>query len=262
VGADRLDHRLDALLAPFLAAPDRAAVCTDFDGTLSPIVDEPDRARPLDGAVEALVACAGRYAVTAVLSGRPVAYLRRRLDDRLHLSGLYGLERVAGGEVVAHPEAERWRAVAGGAADRAEAALGAGVVERKGLSLTLHHRTAPERTDEIRAWAVAEAAASGLEVRGAKASVELHPPIAADKGTALRELVAGLDAVCFLGDDIGDLPAYDALAALRAEGVHTVGVGVRTSETPAAVLERADVLVEGPEGALDVLRRLAGAARP
>jgi len=126
-------------------------------------------------------------------------------------------------------------------------------VEDKGLSLTLHVRTVPERDEEVRAWARAEAERTGLVVRPAKASVELHPPLPSDKGTVVEAAASGLAAVCFLGDDLGDLPAFGALDRLRERGVTTVKVAVRTPEAPPAVLDGADVVVDGPEGALALL---------
>jgi hypothetical protein len=50
------------------------ALCLDFDGTLAPIVNDPDQARPLSGVVDLLGALAGRFAAVALLSGRPAAY--------------------------------------------------------------------------------------------------------------------------------------------------------------------------------------------
>lgn len=248
---------LDAL-APLLEAPDRTVILTDYDGTLAPVVDDPRRAVALPGAAEALHALTARFGRVAVVSGRPAAFLRDRLGTGLRLSGLYGLEEVADdGTVVVAAEAEAWAPVVGQAIDRAGAALGP-LVEPKGLSLTLHFRTAPEREAEVRAWAAREAAGSGLVVRPAKASVELHPPVAADKGSVVTAAAEGMEAACFLGDDVGDLPAFDALDRLAAAGVRTVRVGVRTTEAPAALLERSDLVVDGPEGALAVLRHLAG----
>lgn len=229
---------------------------TDFDGTLAPIVDDPTAAAPLPGVPEVLALLHDRYAVVAVVSGRPVDYLRRRLGDELRLSGLYGLERFEGGTVVSTAGADRWRPVVATSVARAEAELGS-IVEDKGLSLTLHFRTAPGRSDEVCTWADGEAARSGLVVRNAKSSLELHPPVPADKGSVVRELSAGLGAVCFLGDDVGDLPAYDALDALAAQGVHTVRIAVRTEESPAEVLSRADIVVDSPHGALVLLESLA-----
>lgn len=245
------------VLDPLLAAPDRAGVLTDFDGTLSAVVDDPAAAAALPGTVEVLQRLTGRYAVVAVVSGRPTSFLVGRLGGGLRLSGLYGLEEVSGDDLVVAPAAAPWAPVVEGAAARARAELGP-VVEPKGLSLTLHFRAAPDREGAIRRWAEAEAAGSGLVVRSAKASVELHPPVDADKGTVVEALGAGLDAVCFLGDDVGDLPAFDALDRLAERGVHAVRVAVRSAEAPAAMLERADLVVEGPEGALRVLTRLAG----
>lgn len=246
------------VLAPLLAAPARSAILTDFDGTLAPVVDDPGAATGLPGTVEVLGALTARYAVVAVVSGRPVSFLLDRLGPGLRLSGLYGLEeRTAGGEHVRAPAAVAWEPVVEAAVARASSALGS-LVEAKGASLTLHFRTAPEREAEVRAWAATEAEHSGLVVRAAKASVELHPPVATDKGTVVTALADGLDAVCFLGDDVGDLPAFEALDRLAEAGTHAVRVGVRTEEAPAELLARADLVVDGPEGALAVLRHLAG----
>jgi len=247
------------VLAPLLAAPTRSAILTDFDGTLAPVVDDPGAATGLPGTVELLGALTTRYAVVAVVSGRPVSFLLDRLGPGLRLSGLYGLEeRTAGGELVQAAAALAWAPVVEAAVGRATSGLG-GLVEAKGASFTLHFRTAPEREAEVRAWATTEAERSGLVVRAAKASVELHPPVAADKGTVVAALASGLDAVCFLGDDVGDLPAFDALDRLAESGVHAVRVGVRTEEAPAELLARADLVVDGPEGAHALLRRLAEA---
>lgn len=241
--------------------PTRAAVLTDFDGTLSPIVDDPSAARPLPGVVEVLERLHRRFGLVGVVSGRPVSYLRDRLGDGLWLSGLYGLEQVVDGERVASDAALEWRPLVDEVAALALVELGqeelGPLVEHKGLSLTLHFRTVPDRAPEIREWADRQAARSGLVVRSAKASLELHPPVEADKGTVIESVAGGFGAVCFLGDDVGDLPAFDALDRLAADGVHAVRVGVRTAEAPSAILDRADVVVDGPEGALALLAALA-----
>jgi trehalose 6-phosphate phosphatase len=131
-------------------------------------------------------------------------------------------------------------------------------VEPKGLSLTVHYRRRPDLAAAVRAWAEVEAARTGLTVREAKMSVELHPPLPADKGTALEALATGLTAVCYAGDDRGDLPAYDALDRLAARGVHTLRVAVTSPEAPAPLLARADLTLDGPPALVDFLRRLAG----
>ncbi len=252
---------LPSLFAPFIARPECCAVLTDFDGTLAPIVDDPAAAVPLPGVPEVLARLADRFALAGVVSGRPVAFLVDQLGTGLWLSGLYGLERFSYGQAVEVAEAERWRPVVVDTVARALAELGP-VVEDKGLSLTLHFRVQPQRGDEVRAWASAEAAARGLEVRQARASVELHPPVAIDKGTEVEELAQGMEAACFLGDDVGDVAAFDALDRLAAADIHAVRVAVASDEAPPELLDRADLVVDGPPGALALLEELAGPVPP
>lgn len=243
-------------MVPRLAAdPLRTAVLTDFDGTLAPIVADPMAAVPLAGTVDVLRELDRRYGRVAVVSGRPVSYLVTHLGTSLYLSGLYGLEAIEDGELVEAPGAEGWRPVVADTVARARELFGE-LVEDKGLSVTLHFRPAPEREGQARAWAAAENDRTGLAVRPAKASVELHPPVDADKGTVVEHIAGDFQAVCFLGDDVGDLPAFDALDRLAERGVSTVRVGVRTPEAPPELLRRADVVVHGPQGALGFLQGL------
>jgi trehalose 6-phosphate phosphatase len=251
-------------LAPWLRRPDRAGLLTDFDGTLSPIVDDPSAAAPLAGAARTLARLARRYAQVAVVSGRPVAYLAQRLGTTsgLILVGLYGLERIKDGVVEELPEAGRWRSVVDRVATAAEQASPAGVhIERKGLSVVLHTRTAPETSHWVEIWAARAAGATGLVAHPGKRSIELRPPVKADKGTVVEELAQGLDAVCFLGDDRGDLPAFAALGRLAHRGIHTLAVAVESDESPPELLDAADLVVAGPQGALAFLEALAGDSR-
>jgi trehalose 6-phosphate phosphatase len=87
-------------------------------------------------------------------------------------------------------------------------------------------------------------------------SLELHPPVSVDKGTVVEERTEGLAAVAYIGDDAGDLPAFDALDRLAARGLHTVKVVVHTPDVSDELLASADHQVEGPEGALELLRSL------
>ena len=257
-----------AHLAPLLDDPRAAGVISDFDGTLAPIVEDPERARPLPDAAELLHRLAHRFGRVAVVSGRPVSFLAEHLNtdqcgegsgcESLVLAGLYGLERVEGADVVTDPKVERWRSVISELVERAEEEAPDGVtVETKGLSATLHYRKAPEHEDWVHSWARQQGERTGLSVHGGRMSQELRPPVDVDKGSVVRELAEGLGAVCFVGDDVGDLPAFAALDGLAEEsGVATLKVVVRSEEATDELLEQADVHVDGPEGALDLLRRL------
>ena len=87
-------------------------------------------------------------------------------------------------------------------------------------------------------------------------SEELVPPIPINKGKVVGDLAEGLEAVCFFGDDVGDLPAFEALDILRTQGVHALKVVARSAEAPSKLLDAGDVVVDGPVGALEVLTRL------
>lgn len=248
------------LLAALAANAPTSGVFSDFDGTLSPIVDDPARARPLPDAASVLGRLAERFGVVAVVSGRPGAFLARHLGGRgLVLRGLYGLEPVdADGTVGYVADADHWREVVDAVATGAESELPPGVsVERKGLSTTIHFRLHPDEEDAARRWAEGAASQTGLLLHAGRMSFELRPPLPHDKGLVVAELASGLTHVCFLGDDVGDLEAFDALDALEEAGATTVRVAVESSESVPELLRRADLVVDGPDGALDVLRELA-----
>lgn len=248
-------------LAALAAEPGRSAVLVDFDGTLAPIVADPAAASPLPGAGAVLGRLSAFLGVVGVVSGRPVSFLRERLagvEERLSLVGLYGVEWVERGEVRTLPGAEGWREVLAGVAGDASRAAPAGVgVEDKGLALTLHARRSPEQLGWVEDFAASVASRHGLAVHSGRLSVELRPPVEVDKGTVVARLGEGMSAIAYLGDDRGDLPAFAALGRRRSEGVVTVAVAVSSDEAPPELLDTADLVVDGPAGALALLAGLA-----
>jgi trehalose 6-phosphate phosphatase len=249
---------VDERLALFRADPAAVALVLDYDGTLSPIVVDAAAAVPADGVADLLARLRDRLGLVAVVSGRPVDFLVPLLPPGLILAGLYGLELAVDDERLDHPQSGNWREVVDDVAGRAEIRGPSGVVvERKGLSLTLHYRTAPDQEAATESYAADEALRSGLVARPARMSWELHPPIEVDKGTAVLELVGDMfGAVAFAGDDVGDLPGFDALDELDARGVATLRIAVDSPEAPLELLDRADVVVDGPEGLVTLLESL------
>jgi trehalose 6-phosphate phosphatase len=267
----RPDARTRERMSALIAEPSRTVVVTDFDGTLSPIVDDPTTARPLDGVVEVLGRLATTVATVAVVSGRPASFLIDRLGTATHddaglrairLFGLYGMESVGpDGSVRLVEEATTWLPVITEVASNLRAHVPPGVlVEVKGAAATVHWRLAPGAEGQVSEQVAELVATSGLVAHPGRRSVELRPPLSVDKGTVLGEIAAGHGAACFLGDDLGDLPAFVELARLRVEGLVTVGVAVIDGDTAPEVTAAADLTVAGPQGALALLEWLADAA--
>lgn len=255
------DEQPEEVLERLSRDPEGAAIIIDYDGTLAPIVDDPTQALPLEDVPGLLDDLTRHYGRVAVVSGRPLAFLLDVLPHSLILTGLYGLEALGDGRRFDHPQGGSWREVIDDVASLGEVRGPDGMlVERKGLSLTLHYRTHPEIADEVRAWAETQAARSGLRCRPARMSYELHPPIDVDKGTAVRNIANGTHTICYVGDDVGDLSAFGALDDLAAEGRDTVRVAVRSDEAVPELLDRADLVVDGPPGVRALLQRLLALA--
>jgi trehalose 6-phosphate phosphatase len=261
--------RLPEPLRPLATEPDRSALFLDFDGTLAAIVEDPTGARPLPGVPALLAELAVPFALVAVISGRPTAFLADVLGapPGVTLAGLYGLERALRG-----PAHDAWASVIDEVVAEASAAAPEGVyVEPKGLTVTLHWRRAPEHREWVVAFAARQEAARGLLVHEGRYKRELRPPLDVDKGTVVRALVAEHDqqaaaplrSVAAFGDDIGDLPAFAAAAELRAADgrpLLAVRVAAVDAESPPAVAAAADLTVQGADGAVALLRQLADAA--
>ncbi|HVC24955.1 MAG TPA: trehalose-phosphatase [Acidimicrobiales bacterium] len=238
---------------------------SDFDGTISPIVGDPATAAPLPGAVDALHRLARRFRTVAVVSGRPATFLVGTLglgEERSPLLayGLYGAERVdPDGRVTAVATQRDAIDAVCDAARELEAGAAPGVeVERKGRSVTLHWRKVPEQRAAAEQLAASTATRHALVLRPARQSTELVLPNAPDKANAVASLAAGASAACYLGDDVGDLPAFEALGVLsRTSGTSIVRVAIASDESPAGLTDEADVVLGEPAGAVAFLIALA-----
>jgi len=255
-------------LAALLAEPSRALLGLDFDGTLAPIVPDPDAARAHPAVPGVLSRLAGHGVRVAVVTGRPAAkaveYAGIADVDGLVVLGHYGLERWEGGELSTPEGLEAVDEVRRRLpALLAEAGAPEGTyVEDKGAAVAVHtRRTAdPAATfDVLRAPLSALAGEVGLVVEPGRYVLELRPE-GGDKGDGVRTLAAERppSVVVFVGDDLGDLAAYDAVDRLRVDG--TPGLLVCSGSTEVtAVAERADLVVDGPHGVVDLLTAVAEA---
>jgi trehalose 6-phosphate phosphatase len=227
-----------------------AAILLDYDGTLAPIVARPQDAAPAPGVVDVLAALVDRAGSVTIVTGRPAAFVRELLPvPGLAVVGLYGLE---GRPPL--PEAVR-DAVAEVAADEPGAH-----VEDKEASIAVHLRRTPDpvaAATRVGPKLVRIAERADLELLHGKRVLELAPG-GGGKGSVVRTVVGErpLGAALYAGDDLADLSAFAALEELASRGVPVIRVAVLGPETPDDLAAAADVMVEGPDGLLALLRDL------
>ncbi|MBB3042137.1 trehalose-phosphatase [Nocardioides soli] len=265
--------------AELVRAASRAVVGLDFDGTLAPIVDDPAAAHIHPDAPAVLAEVAQEVAAVAVITGRParqvldlggledVGTLLADAGADLYVFGQYGNERwSSANRRIVSPRPPRGlatfeRELPGllRGSDAADAH-----VEDKGLAVAVHTRRLPDPEAAFQRLlpAIGDLADRyQLAVEPGRHVIEVRSP-GMHKGLAVRTIADELDAGAFLfaGDDLGDLEAFEAVADLRAAGLPTLLVCSASTEE-SALVPLSDVVVDGPDGVLDLLRRLAADAR-
>jgi len=234
-----------ALLERLAAEPQLAGLFLDFDGVLSPIVPRPDDAYVPEPTRRELERLASRYALVAVVSGRTGDDVRARVGvPGVTIVGTHGLEL--------DPAADEWRERIAAFAD----AVGWPDTERKGLAVTFHYRRAEDEEAAVAAIdeIAARARTEGLVARSGRKMLEVLPPVQANKGTAVTELLARSDLrrALVAGDDTTDLDAFRALDGLEL----AVRVAVATPESPPELRESADIVVTATEDLVGLLESL------
>ncbi|WUJ75051.1 trehalose-phosphatase [Kribbella soli] len=255
-----------------VADPATAVISSDFDGVLSPLVEDPARSRPVEGALDALARLARSVGQVAIVTGRP-ALVATELSGvsghpglgQLVVLGHYGLERwdAATGKVTTAP------VPAGVATARgrlpallAEAGVPDAFVEDKDSSLAVHTRRLDDPTgafELLRGPMTALAEETELRLEPGNLVLELRPP-GIDKGVAIRSLVesTGARSILYAGDDLGDLAAFKAIGALRSAGLSALLLATRSSNAT-ELIEAADIVVDDPSGVVTVLTALSDA---
>jgi trehalose 6-phosphate phosphatase len=257
-------------LQAIITSPSETLIATDFDGTLAPIVDDPEEAYADQDAVAALGRLGKLVGAVVVITGRPARTVVRlgRLRETAGLGsmivlGQYGVERwnAADDQFLIPPDPPQISTVemelprllnSLGLADAR--------IEDKGRAIAVHTRSLPNPRAAFSKLAepLAELAArQGLVVEQGKNVWEIRAP-GSDKGAALRSIVdeTGARLVVFAGDDLGDLAAFRAVRDLASAGVTGLLVCSASNEEE-ALAELSDVIVDGPAGLAAWLHELA-----
>ena len=257
-----LDH-LDEL--SHILSAERVGLFSDFDGTLTPIFDDP-RDTVLESKIRDLLAVlAEKLDLVAVVSGRGVGFLREVVGlGGVTYVGNHGMEVWGVGRLAPEANAEVDRELLGEVQRRVE---GLGIrglyVEDKGMNVAVHYRNAPDPAETR--GAVLKMMRSFVEtpdlaIKEGKMVVEVGPTVQVNKGTAVDRLArgAGLTGAIVLGDDVTDCDAFDAAHdADLGRGFRGAAVAVVDDETPKAVLQMADYHLEGRGEVEEFLRWMA-----
>ncbi|WNV81917.1 trehalose-phosphatase [Umezawaea sp. Da 62-37] len=201
-----------------LARTPRLLVACDYDGTLAPIVADPEQARPMTESVGALRSLAGLHeTTTTVISGRALRDLATlsRLPSEVHLVGSHGSEFDVGFVHALDADAKALhRRLEAELEQLVDGSEGVGL-EVKPASIAVHVRRAEASVGQAVLDAVRSGPCTweGVHVTEGKAVVELAV-VQTDKGHALdvlRHRVSATAAV-FVGDDVTDEKAFARLS--------------------------------------------------
>lgn len=236
-----------------LVTQNRMGLITDMDGTISPIVANPEDAVVTPRNYELLQQLREKLTLVSVVSGRSV----RSVTSRLSLPGIvyignHGLERCVDGQVRHSFNIDRFRPMLKASAEELQQIpLDNIQVEDKGATVTLHYRQTEDTQqihDQLLPVVQKIAAKHNLEYFEGRMIFELCPPVEANKGSAFEELVHefSLDSAIYVGDDTTDINALKMAQQLRLESTcFAIGVGVISENSPADLVKEADLLASG-----------------
>ena len=244
------------LLAPLRGDPATAGIFSDFDGTLLPIVADPELAEPLPGIVPLLEDSPGATGSSRSSRAARSAFSLGGCLRRSCWPGCMAWKCSTMANSRLDPEAERWRPVVSAAATRIRAAAPSGVlVEPKGLSVTCHYRANPALEPQVTALTREVVGRQDWSRAPAASPWSCFPRFVRTRARSSGR-AACLQAACYLGDDLGDLAAFAALDQLAARGIAAARIAVRSDEAPAELLQAADMILDAPEGAAELLQTL------
>lgn len=235
----------------------RIGLVTDVDGTISPIVSQPDAAQVTPRARALLSALQARLTLTAVISGRAAADVRARVGIMpLVYVGNHGMERWSDSGVVQPRDVQQYRPQLEAVRDALQDRLLEGMLlEDKIATLSLHYRNTAQpdaAANHMRPLIESISAQHGLKVHEGRMIFEIRPPLEINKGTAFAALVEDyqLETAFYIGDDVTDVDAMRMARRLRESGTcHAFAIGVESgADTPESVRQTCDVCVSGVPG--------------
>jgi trehalose 6-phosphate phosphatase len=201
-------------------ASSNVVVAFDYDGTLAPLVSQPENARMRVRTRNLLAQVARRYPCV-IISGRALADLAPRIGriPVWHLSGNHGVEPWEPRPAFA----ARVRCWVKELSLRLDGHPGI-AIENKRFSLTVHYRRAPRRREALETILNAVGTLPDARTIAGELAVSVLPREALGKGMALERVRRALacDKVIYVGDDETD---EEAFAATAPESLLAIRIG-------------------------------------
>lgn len=202
---------------------------TDYDGTLTPIVDKPELALLSEDTRVLLREISGQYPI-AIISGRSLADIKDLVGvDGIYYAGNHGLEISGPGLDLKKPEADRTRPLIAKICNQLQDVLGhieGAIVENKGLTASVHYRLVSDvdfyRLENVFKKVIHPYLSTGkIRMNSGKKVFEIRPNLGWNKGKAARWMIDSVahqkDSLpIYIGDDRTD---EDAFAALKDHGI-------------------------------------------
>jgi len=223
---------------------------TDVDGTISWIAPTPDEAVVSPMCRRYLTALIDKIDLVSVISGRSLNEVMGMVGiEGLVYVGNHGLQMWSRGVPEMWPGSEQYIDTITTAVNAIKSMANTEglFIENKGLTASIHYRNSPN-TEAARSMILAAAEsltkAYNLQVTEGRMVVEMRPNIDVNKGTALKSLIHkySLSGVIYLGDDVTDVDAFEAL---HDSGVNGIAIGVSSNEAPPQLYDKADFVIHG-----------------
>ena len=247
------DH-LDLIEGLLRRAP--FGLITDVDGTISPTVPTPQQAEVSPSCRHYLSLLCNQLALVAAISGRPAVEVKNMLEIAgMVYIGNHGLERWTEGHSEFLEDVQDYSRIVKAAIEELTPLLSSieGVsIQDKGVTATIHYRLCPEPQSAERQILTALENSPHVKslriMQEGKYAINLLPPVNADKGTALLNLIReySLRGGIYLGDDITDIYAFRAIrAAARDLDFQGFAIAITGPEMPEELEAEVDFTLNG-----------------
>jgi trehalose 6-phosphate phosphatase len=215
----------------------RLLLCTDFDGTLTPIQPDPDAVQLSEPARQLLLNLSRLPGTTlAIVSGRSMQDVRQRIGlPDLWYVGNHGLEIVGPDATYLHPDLDQLRPTLESwlrLLHQELSSITGLFIEDKQYTVSVHYRSVKDQKmlNEVERT-VKQSCPASFEIRHGKMVWELRPKVDWHKGRGIAWLIERFQApVAFLGDDETDEDAFTFLG--------TAALTIKVGDTPTAARYR------------------------